>query len=164
MLDLYEIAMMFMSMFPAVALVERDATNSPSLVSMTDASGRNYTFKLPRMDTLAVALTSLGGFLTGTSGVGVGELLMPQLTGRFGVPTPVAAGSSVLVVFATVAAAAVTQVAELLSAKGEDAFPLNLICMTVPGVIIGGQLAPVLQGKIPQKQVSTRVFAYSSYL
>lgn len=37
--------------------------------------------------------------MTGMLGVGIGEVVMPQLVKKYGVPLPVVAGTSVLVVF-----------------------------------------------------------------
>ena len=37
-----------------------------------------------------------------------------------------------------------------MSAGGVDAVPWNLVCYTIPGVLIGGQLGPFLQGRFPQ--------------
>lgn len=43
--------------------------------------------------------TAFGGLMTGMLGVGIGEVVVPQLVKKNGVPLPVAAGTSVLVVF-----------------------------------------------------------------
>lgn len=43
--------------------------------------------------------TAFGGLMTGMLGVGIGEVVVPQLVKKCGVPVPVAAGTSVLVVF-----------------------------------------------------------------
>ena len=33
-----------------------------------------------------------------------------------------------------------------------NAVPWNLVCWTIPGVIIGGQIGPSLQGAIPRRR------------
>lgn len=43
--------------------------------------------------------TAFGGLMTGMLGVGIGEVVIPQLVKKNGVPLPVAAGTSVLIVF-----------------------------------------------------------------
>lgn len=46
--------------------------------------------------------------------------------------------------------AAGTQISGIMSQGGEDV-PWNLIAFIVPGVVIGGQLAPTLQGRLSQR-------------
>lgn len=48
------------------------------------------------------------------------------------------------------AVAAGTQIGGIISRGGEDV-PWNLIAFIVPGVIIGGQLAPRMQGRLSQR-------------
>ena len=60
-----------------------------------------------------------------------------------------AAGTSVAVVAGTAAAAAVTQVAELDASE----VPWELVRYTIPGVILGGQIAPRLAGRLDDRQI-----------
>jgi len=92
--------------------------------------------------------TGFGGFLTGMLSVGIGEVVMPQLVKDGKVPVPVAAATSILVVIITVFAASFTHIASLIKAGGVDAVPWHLVVYTIPGVIIGGQIGPRLQGKV----------------
>lgn len=46
--------------------------------------------------------------------------------------------------------AAGTQINGIIS-QGGEVVPWNLIAFIVPGVIIGGQLAPMMQGKLSQR-------------
>lgn len=48
------------------------------------------------------------------------------------------------------AVAAGTQISGIISQGGEDV-PWNLIAFIIPGVIIGGQLAPRMQGRLSQR-------------
>ncbi len=119
-------------------------------VSVTDAVGITYNFKKPKQGADGAATTGIGAFLTGLLGVGIGEVIMPQLVKRNHVPVPVAAATSVFIVIVTIAAASFTQVSALIAAGGANVIPWNLVCYTIPGVIIGGQIGPRLQGKITQ--------------
>jgi uncharacterized protein len=76
-----------------------------------------------------------------------GEVIVPQLVKISKVPAPVAAATSVLVVLINAVAAAGTQIGELSSSGGglQNAIPFHLVLYTIPGVIVGGQLAPRLQ-------------------
>ncbi len=111
--------------------------------------GRVYTYRVPRQGIGAVA-TGAGGFLTGMLSVGIGEVIMPQLVKRNRVPVPVAAATSVFTVIVVVASASFTQISALIAEGGASAVPWNLVAYTIPGVIIGGQIGPRLQGKVPQ--------------
>lgn len=92
--------------------------------------------------------TGLGGFLTGLLSVGIGEVVMPQLVKEGKVPVPVAAATSILVVIITVFSASFTHIATLINEGGINAVPWHLVVYTIPGVIIGGQIGPRLQGKV----------------
>lgn len=124
---------------------------------VTDRVGHTYTFRKPRMGLLGTGITSLGAFLTGLLGVGIGEVIVPQLVKRNHVPVAVAAATSVFVVIITIASASFTQVAALIAAGGVNAIPWNLVCYTVPAVIIGGQIGPWLQGRIAQRTMERAI-------
>lgn len=124
---------------------------------VTDRVGHTYTFRKPRMGIIGAGITSLGAFLTGLLGVGIGEVIVPQLVKRNHVPVAVAAATSVFVVIITIASASFTQVAALIAAGGVNAIPWNLVCYTVPAVIIGGQIGPWLQGRIAQRTMERAI-------
>lgn len=125
-------------------------TENNDLRTITASNGTVYKFKPPKQGLGAIA-TSIGAFLTGLLSVGIGEVVMPQLAKRNKVPIPVAAATSVLVVIIVVASASFTHVSALISEGGLSAVPWNLVMYTIPAVIIGGQIGPRLQGKIPHR-------------
>ncbi len=120
-----------------------------ALRTVRDRAGHTYSFAAPRQ-TAGGAVTALGAFFTGLVSTGIGEVIMPQLVRRNRVPVAVAAATSVVVVISTTAAASATQIWGLMSAGGVGAVPWNLVCYTIPGVLIGGQLGPLLQGRFSQ--------------
>lgn len=120
-------------------------------------TGQSYTYPIPRQGFIGGIITSTGAFLTGLLGVGIGEVIVPQLVKRNRVPVAVAAATSVFTVIVTIASASFTQVAALISAGGINAIPWNLVCYTVPAVIIGGQLGPWLQGRIAQRTMEKSI-------
>ena len=126
-------------------------------VSVAAADGQVYNFKKPRQGAGGAATTGIGAFLTGLLGVGIGEVIMPQLVKRNHVPVPVAAATSVFTVIVVIAAASFTQVAALVAGGGANAIPWNLVAYTIPGVIIGGQIGPRLQGKISQRTMEKTI-------
>lgn len=115
-----------------------------------DREGKVYTYEFhtPKKGTVPLGL---GGFLTGLLSVGIGEVVMPLLIRRYRIPIPVAAATSIPVVIVTVMSASFTHISTLIAEGGWNAVPWNLVCYTVPGVIIGGQIGPRLQGVIPSK-------------
>jgi hypothetical protein len=115
--------------------------------TIVDSHGHEYTYFIPRLGPRSYALTGLGAFLTGMVSVGIGEVTISKLA-RKGVPVAVAAATSVLVVIVTVAFASTTLAVQLIKAGGWTAVPWNLLLYDIPGVLIGGQIGPRLQGKV----------------
>ncbi|MCH8237825.1 MAG: sulfite exporter TauE/SafE family protein [Proteobacteria bacterium] len=116
----------------------------------TDREGKVYVYEFHRPKKGSVAL-GLGGFLTGLLSVGIGEVVMPLLIRRYRFPVPVAAATSILVVIVTVMSASFAHISSLIAEGGWNAVPWNVVCYTIPAVIIGGQIGPRLQGVIPSK-------------
>ena len=112
-----------------------------------DSRGREYAYRVPELGVRSYALTGLGAFLTGMVSVGIGEVTISKLT-RKGLPIAVAAATSVLVVIVTVVFASTTLAVQLIKAGGWTAVPWNLLLYDIPGVLIGGQIGPRLQGKV----------------
>ena len=120
--------------------------------TIQDRDGRVYNYRVPHQGKGALA-TGIGGFLTGLLGVGIGEVVMPQLVKRNQVPIPVAAATSVFVVIVVVASASFTQITTLIAQGGLNSIPWNVVIYTIPAVIIGGQIGPHLQGKVSQRSM-----------
>jgi uncharacterized membrane protein YfcA len=97
-------------------------------------------------------ITAFGAFLTGMVSVGIGEVIVSRLTRR-GLPLSLAAATSVAVVIVTVAIASATLIAQMLQQGGITAMPWNLVCYSIPGVIVGGQIGPMLQGRFAQRKM-----------
>lgn len=136
-----------------------DEDHARPIRTITARDGKTHTYRAPRLGALGAAVTSIGGFLTGLLGVGIGEVIMPQLVKRNHVPVAVAAATSVFIVIVTIAAASFTQVAALMAAGGVNAIPWNLVLYTIPAVIIGGQIGPWLQGRIAQRSLERAIAA-----
>ena len=125
--------------------------------SMTAADGTEFSYLSPRSGSGArLASTAAGGSLTGLLGVGIGEVVLPQLVRGCCMPLTVAAGTSVAIVVATAFAAAVVQFLTLATGVGGDGtlaenlaavVPWSLVEYTVPGVLLGGQHAPFLASR-----------------
>jgi hypothetical protein len=131
--------------------------DSRPMMSVTGRDGQTYQYRKPRLGAFGAGATSVGGFLTGLLGVGIGEVIVSQLVKRNRVPVAVAAATSVFTVIVTIASASFTQVTALMAAGGVNAIPWNLVVYTVPAVIIGGQIGPRLQGTIPQRTMEKAI-------
>ena len=123
------------------------ASKDPEVRTVTARDGTVYAFTAPRHG-IGAAATAIGAFLTGMVSVGIGEVIMPQLVKRNRVPVPVAAATSVLIVVITGAVASVAQIPALIVEGGWRAVPWNLVAYMIPGVTIGGQIGPHLQGRV----------------
>lgn len=125
--------------------------------SITTADGIEFNYLAPRSGSKRkFVATAAGGSLTGLLGVGIGEVILPQLVRGCCMPLPIAAGTSVAIVVTTAFAAAIVQFLTLAaSVEGGGTLAENLIAVvpwslveyTVPGVLIGGQLAPFLASR-----------------
>jgi len=125
---------------------EMTARTAADLVGVNKTTAA-YFFHRPRIGSLPLAG---GGFLTGLFSVVIGEVVIPLLVKRYKVPVP-AAATSILVVIVTVMTASFTHIPALIAEGGVSAAPWNLVCYTVPAVIIGGQVGPRLQGRISSR-------------
>lgn len=123
--------------------------------SLTTADGQTFAYRRPRLGAFGTAVTAFGAYLTGLLGVGIGEAIMPQLVRRNRIPLPVAAGMSVFTVILTIVCASAVQIASLGAAE----IPWHLVCYTIPGVILGGQIGPRLQGRLPQRTMECAIAA-----
>jgi len=123
------------------------AMKSAAWRTIVDSKGHTYAYDVPRLGTGSNLLTATGAFLTGMVSVGIGEVTISQLT-RKGLPIAVAAATSVLVVITTVVFASTTLFAQMIKSGGWTAVPWNLLCYDIPGVLIGGQIGPRLQGRV----------------
>lgn len=132
-----------------------------TIQSVTAKDGKVFTYRSPPQGSVGgSAVTAGGSFLTGLLGVGVGEVVLPQLVRACCMPLPLAAGTSVATVVVTAAAAAVVQFATLAALAGDDigsVIPFNLVRWTIPGVLIGGQIAPFIasRGLVSDEAIET---------
>jgi uncharacterized membrane protein YfcA len=135
---------------------ESEASPMGELRIVTDSEGREYRYRAPRTGFGGRVFTAVGAFLTGMVSVGIGEVIVPQLTKR-GVPVAIAAATSVAVVIVTAVCASFTLIGQLIGEAGMAAVPWNLVLYTIPGVIIGGQIGPRLQGRISHRAMELAI-------
>ncbi|MDJ0760659.1 MAG: sulfite exporter TauE/SafE family protein [Woeseiaceae bacterium] len=147
----------------AVGLFQQTRTRVPvrddvpqELRLVIDSAGNRHEFLHDGLHIKDKLLTGVGAFMTGLVSVGIGEVTISQLTRR-GVPIAVAAATSVLVVILTVATASSALAVELIRDGGWAAVPWHLLVWDIPGVLIGGQIGPRLQGRFNQRTLQKAI-------
>lgn len=97
---------------------------------------------------------AIGGAFVGLISTGLGEANSFTLVKRCRVPSRVAVAVSVAAVALTAFAASIVHAIGFFSDPASDVAVIRSILMfTIPGVLIGGQLGPVLVGKFPERRL-----------
>jgi hypothetical protein len=97
-------------------------------------------------------IAGVGGMFIGMISTGLGELNGYFLLQRCRVPSAVAVATSVFVVAITALVASTGHFIKFVQTGGETLNTvLSLVIFTVPGVIIGGQLGPLVASRISQQ-------------
>jgi len=125
-------------------------------IERTDKDGKTYHYCRTTGGYLK-RLTgySVGAFFQGAVGFGIGELgIISMMFSR--IPLRIAIGTSHLIVAVTAVMASVIHLGLVVFGHGHEAaesgsFPWNLVFMTVPAVIFGGQISPYVASRIPTK-------------
>jgi uncharacterized protein len=125
-----------------------------------DRQGRLYRYRLLN-DRWRAAAAGFGGILQGLVGFSAGELSTVEQVLR-GMPVRIAAGNSHLIIFAAAISAAFTHLS--VSAAQGTAVPWNIIAACAPAVLIGGQFAGMLAGRIPQETLRTILAGFLTFI
>jgi uncharacterized membrane protein YfcA len=112
-----------------------------------DRFGRIYRY-VPRNDAVRAGSATLGGLLQGLVGFSAGETSTVEQVLR-GVPVRLAAGNAHLIIAGASLSAATTHL--LVVASEGATIPWNILAASVPAVLVGGQVAGFLAGRIPQR-------------
>lgn len=117
--------------------------------SLTDKDGTTYHYTVCNK-AMGRFFAMMGGFFLGMISVGLAELQEYHLVGRCRVPTRVAVATSVFVVMLTVLVASVGHILHFVNDTDSSKITtvVKVVLFTIPGVIIGGQLGPLLQKRV----------------
>ena len=126
-----------------------DGASDVLKTELVTRDGRTYRYSA-RFNWLDLGLTGAGGLLVGLIGVGVGALVNTTLIIRHGLPVRVAVATTVIVVSATVLVGSMTNLVMASLTGQAAAFEWSLVIMAVPGVIVGGQIAPHIAARCPE--------------
>lgn len=112
--------------------------------------GSTYSYRTCNRS-IGVTLAGIGAFLTGLMSAGLPEITTTQLMLRCHIPLRVAVATAIFVLTVTVFFAAGVHA---LSAQPA----WHVVIWSIPGVMIGAQIGPRLQGKVPPV-IAERVLA-----
>lgn len=118
---------------------------------LIDKAGREFKYTVCHKD-MGRLFAAVGGAFVGMISVGLAELQEYNLVARCKIPPPVAIATSVFVVVITVFVASIGHFYEFVSQAEESVISevVSIIIFTGPGVILGGQIGPILQKKLPE--------------
>lgn len=133
------------------ALAEESPDTAESCLVAAD--GEKYCYTICNK-TEGRTIAGIGGLFLGMVSSGLGELNGYFLLQRCRVPSSVSVATSVFVVAITALTASVAHVVQFAQGDLTDlGRMLNLLLFTVPGVIIGAQLGPMLAKRVADRSM-----------
>lgn len=135
---------------PIQVAIHADTRAQRKLVA---SDGQEFRYTAPNQAE-AMALSSASGLCMGLIGSGQGELYAYFLLRRSRIPSQVAAATSAFVVALTALTASLGYAVHFVRSGGDVLTQVqSLVVYTVPGVIIGGQLGPLLAARLDTHKV-----------
>jgi uncharacterized membrane protein YfcA len=128
-----------------------------TIAQHSDRRGRAYRYQRQN-DVWRAGTAAIGGVFQGLVGFSAGEMSTVEQVLR-GVPMRLAAGNAHLIIAGASISAAFTHLA--VDATTGSRIPWNILAATVPAVLIGGQIASVVAGRLSQ---TTLRLVLSSFL
>jgi hypothetical protein len=157
-LGLIAIALSFLRS-PDQARVPMSAEGDGDGTSITTREGEVVRYEAASPAGCA-AVGGIGGLLIGMISTGQGELNGYYLLRRCSLPPRVAVASNVFAVAVTSLVASVGHFMRFVQTGGQTLdVVINLTIFTVPGVIIGGQLGPLISSRVSQSQLEKSMAA-----
>lgn len=116
---------------------------------LTDSAGREFKYTICNKNEGRL-FAAIGGAFLGMISVGLAELQEYHLLARCRVPSPVAVATSIFVVAVSVLIAAAGHFYTFVTSADPKILHqvLNIVIFTIPGVIIGGQIGPLVQARV----------------
>ena len=116
---------------------------------LVDAAGNEYRYTIANRNEGRV-FAAIGGWFLGMISVGLAELQEYELLARCRVPSPVAVGTSIFVVVVTVFIASIGHLYNFATSADPSVLTqvLGIVTFTIPGVVVGGQIGPVVQARV----------------
>lgn len=121
-----------------------------------DGRSYSYGFRFGWPDGLGI---SAAGALVGLTGVGVGAVANTMLMLRHNLPARVATATAATVATAAIITSSLTHIGVIFS-RGEQAeFNWTLVALSVPAVLIGGQIAPHVSARFSEAALKRALMA-----
>ena len=128
--------------------IEQEAREHHESV-LVDSAGKEYRYTVCNKDQ-GLVFAGIGGALLGMISVGLAELQEYHLLARCRVPSPVAVATSIFVVVISVLVASLGHFYRLATSADAGILTqvLSIVAFTIPGVIVGGQIGPMVQARL----------------
>ena len=122
---------------------------------LIDSAGNRYGYSVRRKDQGRL-FAAIGGAFLGAISVGLAELQEYHLMVRCRVPAPVAIATSIFVVVVTVLVASLGHFYKFATSADSQILTqvLSVVMFTIPGVIVGGQIGPLVQARVNPDRVT----------
>ncbi len=126
-----------------------EGSREKSETVLIDAAGNEYRYTIANKNEGRV-FAAIGGWFLGMISVGLAELQEYELLARCRVPSPVAVGTSIFVVVVTVFIASIGHLYNFATSADSSVLTqvLAIVTFTIPGVVVGGQIGPVVQARV----------------
>ncbi|MEE8330702.1 MAG: sulfite exporter TauE/SafE family protein [Acidimicrobiia bacterium] len=134
------------------AIARGEGVIEPALPrSITTSDGQTYEYRVCRRSEGRL-FSGVGGAFVGLISTGLGEANTYALVKRCRVPTRITVATGVVVVAVTALVASVTHLIDFVQTGGDAITTVrNIVIFTVPGVIVGGQLGPVVTRRVSER-------------
>lgn len=130
--------------------LESDGEHGPE-TCITARDGERICYSVSRK-IQGMITAGIGGLFVGMISTGLGELNDYFLLRRCKVPSRVGVATSVFVIAVTVLVASASHVVRFVQAGPDTLLEVaSLVVFTVPGVVVGGQIGPVVAKRIPDR-------------
>lgn len=134
---------------PVMAVAGINTSSSETCIITAEGKEHRYTINNP---TQGQMVAGLGGVLIGLLSTGLGEVNGFYLLKICRMPSQVAIATNVFIVAITALVASCGHFVNFVQEGGETLETvLNLVCFTIPGVIIGAQFGSYVASHIPQQ-------------
>ncbi len=123
--------------------------------TLVDATGREFRYTVCNK-TQGLLFAGIGGAFLGAISVGLAELQEYHLIVRCRIPTPVAVATAIFVVVVSVLVASLGHFYNFATSTDAETLAqvLGIVAFTIPGVLVGGQLGPLVQARVNPDRVT----------